>query len=55
MGTKQCTSAQDIAFTKAACDASKIVGVPILDHVIVTRDGAFSSFLERGCMPGGAS
>lgn len=31
-------SAEDIAFTKAIADAAVVVGVPLLDHVVVSRD-----------------
>ena len=31
-------SAQDLAVTRKAVEASAILGIPILDHVIVTRD-----------------
>jgi DNA repair protein RadC len=35
-------SAEDIAFTLRVADAAAVVGVPLLDHVVVARDG-FSS------------
>lgn len=31
-------SREDIAFTKAIADAAAVVGVPLLDHVVVSRD-----------------
>jgi DNA repair protein RadC len=43
-------SNQDIAFTNKAYEASKILGIPILDHVIVSsgiKKGYFS-FLDHG-------
>jgi DNA repair protein RadC len=35
-------SAEDIAFTRRIADAAAVVGIPLLDHVVVAREG-FSS------------
>lgn len=32
-------SAEDVAFTRRVASAAAIVGVPLLDHVVVTREG----------------
>lgn len=40
-------SPEDVRMTDAVADAAAIVGVPLLDHVIVTRAG-YTSLLERG-------
>jgi len=42
-------SDQDVAFTHAAADAARVLGTPLLDHVIVARRRA-SSLLELGLM-----
>jgi DNA repair protein RadC len=42
-------SAEDIAFTRAVDQAARIVGTPLLDHVIVARRRA-SSMLEAGLL-----
>jgi len=41
-------SAHDVAMTKALISASDTVGIPIVDHVIVSIDGRFSSMLGLG-------
>jgi DNA repair protein RadC len=40
-------SADDIAITEKLCAAGKLLGIPVLDHVIVTDAGHFS-FLDAG-------
>lgn len=42
-------SAEDLAFTKAAVVAGKMLGIPILDHVIVTTND-HHSMLDHGQM-----
>jgi DNA repair protein RadC len=42
-------SAEDLAMTRALAGACKVVGVPLLDHVIVARSGA-ASLLEAGAV-----
>jgi len=41
-------SAEDLAFTRRIADAARTVGVPLLDHVVVTRDGFASIPLDEG-------
>jgi DNA repair protein RadC len=43
-------SAEDIAFTAKVARAARIVSTPLLDHVIVTRNGR-SSMLELDMIP----
>jgi DNA repair protein RadC len=40
-------SSEDIEITKRLCEAGKIVGVQILDHIII-GDGVFFSFKDKG-------
>ena len=40
-------SAEDIEVTKRLSEAGKILGIPLLDHVIVGEGGAFTSLRER--------
>ncbi len=42
-------SAEDVAFTQALADAARVVGTPLLDHVIVARRRA-TSMLEAGLL-----
>jgi DNA repair protein RadC len=42
-------SPDDIAATKQLVDAGKILGIPVLDHIIITKKGHFS-FKEGGFM-----
>lgn len=42
-------SAEDVAFTERLYATGRLVGVPILDHLIVTQDGYFS-FMEHGML-----
>ena len=45
-------SAEDLATTAHFMRAAKILALPILDHVIVTRDRArFHSMFQRGTLP----
>ncbi|MBN2195679.1 MAG: DNA repair protein [Polyangiaceae bacterium] len=43
-------SGEDVAMTRAVAAACEVVAVPLLDHVIVARDGAASLF-GRGLVP----
>ena len=46
-------SAADRAVTDRLCQAGVLLGLPVLDHVIVTDDlGRFYSFLDAGTLPG---
>jgi DNA repair protein RadC len=40
-------SDEDVVFTRAIHRAGEILGIDLLDHVIITRDG-FTSMRERG-------
>jgi DNA repair protein RadC len=45
-------SAPDIATTSHLIAAGKLLGIPVLDHVIVTRDSRrWYSMYERGTLP----
>jgi DNA repair protein RadC len=44
-------SSEDVTMTRAVAAACDVVAVPLLDHVIVARDGA-SSLLDRGVLRG---
>jgi len=46
-------SEQDIFFTRTVEAAGRIVGVPLLDHVVVAREG-YASMLERGIIADGS-
>lgn len=41
-------SPEDRAVTKRLVDAGKLLGIPVLDHVILGRDGEFTSFSAYG-------
>jgi DNA repair protein RadC len=41
-------SAEDIAFTRRVTAAGAVVGLPLLDHVVVAREGFASVPFERG-------
>ena len=43
-------SSEDVSMTRALAVACEVVGVPLLDHVVVARDGA-CSLLELGALP----
>ena len=43
-------SADDIETTRQLVEAGKILGISVLDHIIIARNGYFS-FKERGLMP----
>lgn len=46
-------SADDIHATRSLARVAEIVGIPLLDHIIVTRDPARAySMHERGTLPG---
>jgi DNA repair protein RadC len=42
-------SAEDIKLTKQLCDAAKILGIQVIDHIIVTKDHHFS-FQSEGLL-----
>ena len=43
-------SAEDASMTRAVARAAEVVGVPLLDHVVVTASGSYVSLLERGLL-----
>ncbi len=43
-------SREDVQVTKRLVEAGKLLDVPVLDHLIVTPDGAWTSLSERGLM-----
>jgi DNA repair protein RadC len=43
-------SAQDVSLTVQLCEAGRLLGIKVLDHVVV-GDGDFASLLERGQLP----
>ena len=45
-------SPEDITTTESIMRAAVVVGVPVLDHIIVTRErGRYHSMLDRGILP----
>ena len=45
-------SAEDLEMTASLMRSASIIGIPVLDHVIVTRyPGRFHAMLERGTLP----
>jgi DNA repair protein RadC len=40
-------SKEDIDVTKRLCEAGKLLGIDVLDHIII-GDGVFTSFKEKG-------
>ncbi|MDI1443856.1 DNA repair protein RadC [Polyangium sp. 6x1] len=41
----------DVAMTRKVAEASRVVGVPLLDHVIVSSTGEYCSLLDLGILP----
>lgn len=41
----------DLAMTRNVLDAGRLVGVPLLDHVIVSSTGRYVSLLDLGLLP----
>lgn len=46
-------SAQDMSLTVQLCDAGRLLGIKVLDHVVV-GDGRYVSMAERGLVPDAA-
>ena len=42
-------SREDVAVTKQLCEAGRVLGIPVHDHVIIAGRG-FTSLAERGLM-----
>lgn len=45
-------SVEDIEMTRVVADAADVVGMPLVDHVVVTASGKYSSMLDLGILPG---
>jgi DNA repair protein RadC len=43
-------SAPDHALTARVASAGTLIGIPLVDHIIVTSDGRYTSFKERGLL-----
>ncbi|HZO14441.1 MAG TPA: DNA repair protein RadC [Polyangiaceae bacterium] len=43
-------SDEDVSMTAIVAEAADIVGVPLLDHVVVTASGAYTSMLDEGLL-----
>lgn len=43
-------SADDLRCTKSLVEAGKLLGIPVVDHIIVTPSGAFRSMCESGLL-----
>lgn len=43
-------SGEDLEVTRRLCDAGKLMGIEVLDHVVI-GDGKFFSFREKGLLP----
>ena len=43
-------SAEDLSLTKTLVEAGSLLGVKIIDHIIIGRDGRYHSFRERGLL-----
>lgn len=41
-------SADDLTLTKRLCEAGRLLGIEVLDHVIVSPNGEYLSFIEAG-------
>lgn len=41
-------SEEDREVTRRLCDAGKLLGIPILDHLIISPTGGYRSFVESG-------
>lgn len=41
-------SSEDMEITQRLCKAGEILGIEVLDHLIISDDGMFTSFRERG-------
>ena len=44
-------SRMDIELTENLCRAAQIMDIPLLDHIILGRDGVYCSFRKNGLMP----
>jgi DNA repair protein RadC len=44
-------SGEDIRFTKELCEAGKVIGIGLIDHVVI-GDNVYFSFSEQGLISG---
>jgi hypothetical protein len=44
-------SRADLELTKTLWEAARIMDIPLLDHIILGRDGVYCSFLTNGFLP----
>jgi len=44
-------SSEDVELTRRIYDGAKLLGLRLLDHIILSDDGSYFSFLDRGVMP----
>jgi DNA repair protein RadC len=45
-------SGEDLALTRRLCEASELVGIRVLDHIIIGHDGAYRSLADEGRLGG---
>ena len=45
-------SREDMALTKRLVECGKLLGIPVVDHIIIGQEGAYLSFAEQGWMKG---
>lgn len=43
-------ASEDLAITRQLVEASKILGIPLHDHIIVTEHKGYTRFAERGLL-----
>lgn len=43
-------SDEDRAVTKRLKEAGEVLGIPVLDHVVIGKEGRYYSFLENGAL-----
>jgi len=43
-------SADDCTLTRRLSEGGELLGIPVLDHVVLGRDGRYSSFRELGLL-----
>ena len=50
----ECTpSRDDILMTRRLWECGKMIGIPVIDHIITGDEGKFFSFFDEGLMPDG--
>lgn len=45
-------SREDMAMTKRLVECGKLLGIPLVDHIIIGQEGAYLSFAEQGWLKG---